>query len=501
MLEILQNLQLNYGHIFRPLLVGTLVATVCGAVGCFIVLRRMSFLADAIAHSMLAGVVAGYLLIKVLFGQEAHLGGMLLGAMLAGMITVGLVGLVTKFTRVKEDTAIGIMYTGIFALGAFVISLRSVGQLIHIDIYHYIVGSVLAVTDAELWLLAIVASVVLGAVILFYRSLQLTTFDPVMAASVGIPVVAMEYLLTACTSLVVVSGVQVVGVILVVALMITPAASAYLLSDRLDRMVILSIVIGVIGFWLGFGLAMLVGASPGASVVVVMTLLFVAAVVFSPRYGLLPEWLRKRSSVSQEEREDILGSIVRFPEKATTAVAIAEHLKKPASLVQRVLRSLEQQELVSTSDRHVRLTDLGQTEASRILRAHRIWETYLEKAGTPESDLHPKAHVLEHIHDPATIDYLDDKLGHPIFDPHGKEIPSSKQTREAEFMLSLLREGDKVIVRRILPSADTIGLKTGQTLTIGPRNAAANSWSIETEDGKQWLLSHEQADGIWVEFQ
>ena len=202
----IETLQLDYGHMIRPLIVGTLVAIVCSVVGCFIVLRKMSFLADAIAHSMLAGVIAGYLLIKVLFGREAELGAMLVGAIIAGIVTVAMVGFVTRFSRIKQDTAIGIMYTGIFALGAFVISIKSFGKLIHIDIYHYIVGSVLSVPDEELWLLAIVASFVISVVILFYRPLQLTSFDPIMAASIGVPVLAVEYLLTACTSLVVVSG-------------------------------------------------------------------------------------------------------------------------------------------------------------------------------------------------------------------------------------------------------------------------------------------------------
>jgi manganese/iron transport system permease protein/iron/zinc/copper transport system permease protein len=225
----------------------------------------MSFLADAIAHSMFTGVIGGYLIIKLLFGQEdPHLGAMLFGALLAGVATVAMVGFVTQFSRIKQDTAIGIMYTGIFALGAFAISIHAIGQHIKVDIYHYVLGDVLSVPKEELWLLAIVASFVLTVVILFYRPLQLTSFDPIMAASIGIPVLAVEYLLTACTSLVVVSGVQIAGVILVVALIISPAATAYLLSDRLDRMIILSVIIGVFGFWAGFGLATLVGASSGS---------------------------------------------------------------------------------------------------------------------------------------------------------------------------------------------------------------------------------------------
>ena len=245
--ESLVNLQIEQGYLIKPLIVGTLVSIVCSVIGCFIVLRGMSFLADAIAHSMLAGVIGGYLIMKLIFGSEANLGGMLIGAILAGVVTVALIGFVTRVSRIKQDTAIGIMYTGIFAAGAFAVSLKSVGSLIHIDIYHFIVGSVLSVSNSELWLIAIVTSFVLSMVLLFYRPLQITSFDPVMAASIGVPVVAVDYLLTACTSLVVVSGVRVAGVILVVALIITPAATAYLLSDRLDRMILISAFIAAVG--------------------------------------------------------------------------------------------------------------------------------------------------------------------------------------------------------------------------------------------------------------
>ena len=243
--DFLVQYQLEYGYLIKPLIVGTLVSIVCSVVGCFIVLRQTSFLADAIAHSMLAGVIGGYLLMKLIFGREADLGGMLIGAILAGIVTVAFIGFVTRVSRIKQDTAIGIMYTGIFAAGAFAVSLDSVGKFIHIDIYHFIIGSVLAVSNAEMWLIAIVAAFVLSAVLMFFRPLQITSFDPVMAASIGIPVLAVDYLLTACTSLVVVSGVRVAGVILVVALIITPAATACVSTATLPtllRLYLMSVV-------------------------------------------------------------------------------------------------------------------------------------------------------------------------------------------------------------------------------------------------------------------
>lgn len=495
---MLEQIHLDYGHIIRPLLVGTFVAAVCSVVGCFIILRKMSFLADAIAHAMLAGVVGGYLLIKLVFGHEAHLGAMLLGAMLAGIITVGMVGIVTRFSRLKEDTAIGIMYTGIFALGALAISIRSVSQHVQIDIYHYLVGSVLAVSDAEIWLLAIVASIVFSVVILFYRSLHLTTFDPVMAASIGIPVLAFDYLLTACTSLVVVSGVQIVGVILVVALVITPAATAYLLSQRLDEMIRLAIGIGVLGFWSGFLLAMIIGGSPGASVVVVMTLIFGLTMVLAPQQGLWANWIEKRNFVSQEVLEDVLGALSRSNEPVLAVQVVADILKSPLRPIKKAVAVLERKGFVTVANDSLKLTEPGQEEAARLIRAHRLWEKYLQTTGTPESELHARAHQLEHITDQTTMDYLDDRLGHPWVDPHGKVIPAARLPKNSVCLLSVLREGDHAEIQKLKSAADTFGLDIGQHVVIGPRTVGADSWTIYTEQGATLTLNHQQADGIIV---
>ena len=208
-------------------------------IGCFIVLKRTSFLADALAHSMLAGVVVGYLFMKLAFGKEAHAPAMLIGSIISGIITVAMIGFVARFSRVKEDAVIGIMYTGIFAFGGVLVSLFS--QYVHIDLLHFIVGQLIGVSDQDLWMMAIVSVVVLSFVVLMFRSLQLITFDRVMAASLGMNVILLDYMLTTCTAMVVVTGVQVVGVIQVVGLLIAPAATAYLLCDRLKHMLWVSL--------------------------------------------------------------------------------------------------------------------------------------------------------------------------------------------------------------------------------------------------------------------
>jgi manganese/iron transport system permease protein/iron/zinc/copper transport system permease protein len=286
----------QYPYVPKMLLAGVLVSTVCAVIGCFIILRRMAFLGDALAHSMLAGVVGGYLVMKKAFGVEASAPAMVLGSILAALITVGMIGFISKVSRIKEDTAIGIMYTGIFAVGGLFASIFA--KDIHLDLYHFVVGSVLVVSDADLWMMAGVTAFVLTMVILFYRHLKIASFDPVMAASIGIPVLALQYLLTTCTALVVVSAVQIVGVVMVVGMLVTPAASAYLLCDRLSRMIWVSTLFGIVSFLAGYGLSEVLNVAPAAAIIVVGTGLFLVVLTVAPRYGLIADWMRRRRSRS-----------------------------------------------------------------------------------------------------------------------------------------------------------------------------------------------------------
>lgn len=489
----------EYGYLIKPLATGTLVSVVCSVLGCFIILRRMSFLADAIAHSMLAGVIAGYLIVTRVFGGEAETGAMLLGAIIAGVITVGMVGFVTRFSRLKEDTAIGIMYTGIFAVGSFVLSLEYFGQHIHIDIYHYIVGAIVSADASKLWLAAIVSAIVLSVVILFYRPLQLTSFDPVMAASIGIPVLMVDYLLTTCTSLVVVCGVQIAGVILVVAMIITPAASAYLLSDRLDRMIILAAILGAVGFWIGFFIAGVVGASAGASVVVTMTLIFLVCLVFAPRYGMVADWIRKRNTVPQEIMEDVLGAVLRKKGKSIPVSEVLSHVENPNSIIRKAIHSLARQGMLELENDQVTLTDDGEFHANRLIRAHRLWETYLDKTRTPKTEIHERAHVLEHMSDEATVEYLDDKLGHPVTDPHGTPIPTDIAKRTGPVLASLLRKGHRARIVQLKSAAKSFGLRVGEEITMAARRNDGSTWVMISSSGSEVELTHDEADAVVVE--
>lgn len=410
---------LTEAYFQKALIGGSIVAMVAGVVGCLVVLRRMAFLGDALSHAMIAGVAGGYLVMKLTFGLEAHAPGMLLGSLIAAVTTVALISFVSRISRVKEDTAIGIMYTGIFALGVVAVSIFR--HYIHIDLMHFIMGDILGVADTDLWVSAFVGAVVLTVIILFFRHFQLATFDPVMAASIGLPVVLLDYLFTTCVSLVVVSAVSMVGVILVVGLLITPAATAYLLCDRLDKMMALSALFGVTSVVGGLYLCVWLDSAGGGAIMLFCTFQFLAVLFIAPKYGLLSRWMRLRNLVPQQVVEDVLTTVLR--NKKPASAGIIRKYVGPGNNLDKVLKRMLQDGLLTQQNQAYALTDKGSKEAHTVLRAHRLWESYLESIGTPEKEVHPIAHRLEHLDQTQTSAYLDKKLGSPKTDPHGKVIP------------------------------------------------------------------------------
>lgn len=402
----------------KALIGGSIVALVAGVVGCLVVLRRMAFLGDALSHAMIAGVAGGYLVMKMLFGLEAHAPGMLLGSLIAAVTTVALISFVARISRVKEDTAIGIMYTGIFALGVVAVSIFR--HYIHIDLMHFIMGDILGVADSDLWVSAFTAALVLSVLILFFRHFQIATFDPIMAASIGLPVLFLDYVLTICVSLVVVSAVSMVGVILVVGLLITPAASAYLLSDRLDKMMWLAALFGVTSVIGGLYLCVWLDSAGGGAIMLFCTLQFLVVLLVAPKYGVLARWQRMHNLIPQQQVEDILTTILRYG-KPTPMEVIVQYVEQDKGL-KKALESMIDDGLLEQTAESFSLTEAGDLEARKVLKAHRLWEAYLESIGTPKEELHPTAHHLEHISDTNTVDYLDEKLGKPVRDPHGQTI-------------------------------------------------------------------------------
>jgi manganese/iron transport system permease protein/iron/zinc/copper transport system permease protein len=485
---------LSESYFQKALLGGAVVAVVCGAVGCLVVVRRMAFLGDALSHAMIAGVGAGYLFMKLVFGKEAHAPAMLLGSLFAAALTVGLISFVSRVSRLKEDTVIGIMYCGIFAAGVVLVSVFR--DHVHIDIVHFIMGDVLGITDTDLWIAAVVAAAVLTSLTLFFRAFQFASFDPVAARAAGIPVAAVDFALTLCVSLVVVSAVSMVGVILVVGLLITPAATAYLLSDRLDRMMALAALFGVTSVAGGLALAVALDSAGGGAVMLFCTAQFLAVLALAPRYGLLAGWNRRRRQIPQQLFEDVLGSILREP-APVPAATVASHVRADRGRLARALATMEADGLLVKEGSAFRLTEEGTLHARRLQRAHRLWETYLARVGVPEKDLHATAHELEHVHEEEAVDYIDDLLGHPETDPHGKQIPEDFVHVEAgtPVPVSFLREGRRATV---VSAPARLGLAEGARISMGPRQDGGRTWVVKSEDGREARLDHATADAVMV---
>lgn len=251
----------EFGFMQRALVGGVLVAAICALVGTYVVLRGLAFVGDALAHAAFPGVVIAYLL----------KGNIYLGAMVFAVATALGIGLVSRRSRVSYDTAIGILFAGAFALGVL---LMSTIQGYTVDLFSFLFGNVLGISRRDLLLVGLLGALVVLTVVLLYKELLLLSFDPIVAEAMGYPVQALNYLLLGLIALTIVISIQAVGIILVVALLVTPSATAYLVTDRFFRMMLLGILLAVLAAVVGLYLSYYLNVASGAAIVLVSTCLF-----------------------------------------------------------------------------------------------------------------------------------------------------------------------------------------------------------------------------------
>ena len=259
---------LQYEFMQRGMIAAILVGIVCAVVGTYVVLRGMAFFGDALAHTILPGIALGYL---VSGGARESLFWWALGTAIVAALGIGTI---TKNAEIKEDTAIGIIFAGMFALG---IALISTVRSYTVDLSHFLFGDVLSVSTQSLWLILIFGGLVLLVIFAFYKEFTTLSFDPVLAITLRLPVGVLNNLLLALIAVTVAVSLQTVGVALMVAMLVTPAATAYLLTKRLSSMMILAAIFasfsGVIGLYLSFYLSI----ASGAAIVLTATLFFIFA--------------------------------------------------------------------------------------------------------------------------------------------------------------------------------------------------------------------------------
>lgn len=278
------------------ILTAVLVGLSCGIIGGFLILRKMAMMSDAISHTVLLGIVLAYLITRELSGVH-----MLIGAILAGIVTAVLVQWLQN-RGVQQDASIGVVFTTLFAIGVILIS-TSIGNA-HLDVQHSLMGEITFVPWDKVTLplvgeipkatalLSFVFCIVLFFIIIFYKEWKITTFDAALAASLGIPVVFMHYLFMTLVSITTVASFDAVGAIMVVAMLITPAASAYLWTDRLLTMLIISGLFGVISAILGYYIAAWIDTSISGSMAFATGIIFIVSFIFSPKHGLISKYIQ-----------------------------------------------------------------------------------------------------------------------------------------------------------------------------------------------------------------
>ena len=271
-------------------LAAMLVGLICGVIGVFVVLKGLAFMGDALSHAIFPGIVIAYL-----WGANY-----LIGAMVSAIIVSMLIGLASSHTHVKNDTAIGVFFVGAFALG---IALISTQRTYTRDLTSFLIGSILGVSRDDLYLTATVGGIVLLGVILTRRELTSIAFDPIFSRSDGINVRFYEQLFFIMLSLAIVISLQTVGNILVLALLVTPAATARLLTDRLITMIGISALLGAASGLIGLYCSYHFAVASGASVVLVATGFFLLAYLFAPRTGTLTQYVRRRMHFPHPERD------------------------------------------------------------------------------------------------------------------------------------------------------------------------------------------------------
>jgi len=276
---------LRYPFMVRGMAAAVLVGLVCALVGTYMVLRGMAFLGDALAHSILPGIAIGYIV------SNGGRGPIFWWGLGTGVLTALGIGALGKGAQVKQDTAIGIIFSGMFALG---IALISTMRSYAVDLSHFLFGDVLGVSMTDLWLTAGLAVLVFAIVFVFYKEFLVLSFDPILAETLRFPSGFLHYLLLVLIAMTIVVALQTVGIALMVAMLTTPAATAYLLTKRLAPMMGIAGAIGAISGIVGLYLSYYVSVASGAAIVLVCTAIFLLALLFSPRRGVVWGWLRSR---------------------------------------------------------------------------------------------------------------------------------------------------------------------------------------------------------------
>jgi manganese/zinc/iron transport system permease protein len=423
------------------IVVGMLCAVSAALLGNFVVLRRLSLLGDAITHAILPGLAIAFLV-----GESRSSLTMFVGAAIAGVLTTVLTESVRGLGRVDEGASMGVVFTSLFALGLVLIV--QVADHVDLDPDCVLYGAIeltpldlVRVGGFELPRAAVTLGVVtlvnLLFVVLFYKELTLSAFDPQLSTTTGFSARLMHYVLMILVAVTAVACFESVGNILVVAMLVVPPATSLLLTDRLWVMLPLSAVLGCLAAVLGHLMAIEVpgwfgfrSTTTAGMMAVAAGLLFGVATLASPGQGMVPRWYRQRRLAWSILTDDVVALLYRIEERGSvtraTPQTLGELLFAGRWSLAAALRGLVWQGEIVAREGTYGLTETGRRRGVDLVRSHRLWESYLvERLGAPAERIHTRAEALEHFTDPGLRERLDTETDSPRMDPHGREIPKA----------------------------------------------------------------------------
>ena len=413
----------------RNVLLGaSLLGVTGGVLGCFALLRRQSLLGDALAHAALPGICVGYLLT-----HSKDPAPLFTGALVAGMIGALTILLITRNSRIKQDSAIGIVLSVFFGVGILLLTYIQklpLGNQSGLD--HFLFGQAATLLPRDIRVMAVMAAAVLLVTALLFKELKLLCFDRDFADAIGLPSRRLEFLLTTLLVVVVVVGLQTVGVVLIVATLITPAAAARQWTERLGVMLVLAALIGGGAGAAGAVLSANVPNLPtGPVIVLCASAVLIASLLMAPRRGLVWAALEQRRVARRIRRENLLKDLYAWGERSSDRGTVPV----PASFVvglrgqsrtqlTNLARRLRSRHLLTLTADGMRLTDRGLRAAENVVRKHRLWELYLtRRLELPSDHVHRDAETMEHALTDEAVAELEEVLGYPETDPHGRPIP------------------------------------------------------------------------------
>jgi len=414
----------------RFALIGSILLGIsCGLMGAFLVVRKLALMSDALSHAVLPGVALGFL-----WNMTKDPVAIFIGATVAGLLGAGLVQAIRNTTRQKEDAALGFVLASFFAVGVCLVTMIQNlpgGNKSGLDKFMF--GQAAALGPGDVMLLGGVTILAVVIVLVFYKEFLVTSFDAAFATSAGIPARAFHYVLMVLLAFAIVSSLQAVGVVLVSAMLVIPAAAAYLLTDRLGMMLVLSAIFGVTTGAVGAFFSYVGRNLPtGPLMVLAATAVFLAALLLGPRHGVLSRWWRHRSRSARIGRENMLKAMYHvleeenFRGETVPLRDLAEARRDAIEDVMVEVRTLRAHGLVTISGdgQAAVFTPDGWKRACEIVRNHRLWELYLTHAANYALDhVHEDADKIEHILGEDTVRLLEKRLNYAHRDPHGKLIP------------------------------------------------------------------------------